>query len=87
MAWQLRVAYLVSPTLRNLIEVQPDFQPAAAYEGRPFTVGFFSEAGATIAWLNEAYALANQTPTGRRWRSGCNLLRRGLRRRPLSFSL
>ena len=54
LAGQLRVAYLVGPTLRDLIEAAPDFQPLASYEGRPFIVGFFGEEGAAISWLGEA---------------------------------
>jgi hypothetical protein len=53
LAAQLRIAYLVGPTLRGLIEAAPDFQPLAAYEGRPFIVGFFGEEGAAIAWLHK----------------------------------
>lgn len=49
----LRVAYLVGPTLRGLIEAGPDFQPLSAYKGRPFIVGFFGEEGTAIEWLNE----------------------------------
>lgn len=49
----LRVAYLVGPTLRGLIEAGPDFQPLAAYKGRPFIVGFFGEESAAIDWLSE----------------------------------
>lgn len=48
---QLRVAYLVGPRLRGLIEAGPDFQPLSAYEGRPFIVNFFGEEQAAIAWL------------------------------------
>lgn len=51
---QLRVAYLVGPGLRGLIEAGPDFQPLAAYEGRPFIVNFFGEEQAAIDWLFEA---------------------------------
>ncbi|MDJ0364473.1 hypothetical protein QMK33_04860 [Hymenobacter sp. H14-R3] len=53
LAKPLRVAYLVGPTLRGLIEAAPDFQPLASYQGRPFIVGFFGEEGAAIAWLKE----------------------------------
>jgi hypothetical protein len=48
---QLRVAYLVGPRLRGLIEAGPDFQPLSSYEGRPFIVNFFGEEQAAIAWL------------------------------------
>ena len=48
---RLRVAYLVSPTLHQLILAQPGFLPAEAYTDRPFTVSFFGEEGAAIAWL------------------------------------
>ena len=51
---QLRVAYLVGPRLRGLIEAGPDFQPLSAYEGRPFVVNFFGEEQAAITWLFEA---------------------------------
>jgi hypothetical protein len=51
---QLRVAYLVEPRLRGLIEAGPDFQPLSLYEGRPFIVNFFGEEQAAIAWLFEA---------------------------------
>lgn len=53
LAKPLRVAYLVGPTLRGLIEAGPDFQPLSAYKGRPFIVGFFGEEEAAIAWLRE----------------------------------
>lgn len=53
LAKPLRVAYLVGPMLRGLIEAGPDFQPLAAYKGRPFIVGFFGEEGAAIEWLGE----------------------------------
>ncbi|RZK62282.1 MAG: hypothetical protein EOO59_02950 [Hymenobacter sp.] len=49
----LRVAYLVGPTLRGLIEAGPDFQPLSAYKGRPFIVVFFGEESAAIDWLSE----------------------------------
>jgi hypothetical protein len=48
---QLRVAYLVGPRLRGLIEAGPDFQPLSFYEGRPFIVNFFGEEQAAIDWL------------------------------------
>jgi hypothetical protein len=48
---QLRVAYLVGPQLRGLIEAGPDFQPLSSYEGRPFIVNFFGEEQAAIDWL------------------------------------
>jgi hypothetical protein len=51
---QLRVAYLVEPRLRGLIEAGPDFQPLSSYEGRPFIINFFGEEQAAIAWLFEA---------------------------------
>lgn len=51
---QLRVAYLVGPMLRGLIEAGPDFQPLSSYEGRPFIVNFFGEEQAAIDWLFEA---------------------------------
>jgi len=51
---QLRVAYLVGPRLRGLIEAGPDFQPLASYAGRPFIVNFFGEEQAAIDWLFEA---------------------------------
>jgi hypothetical protein len=54
LAGQLRVAYLVGPQLRGLIEAGPDFQPLAAYAGRPFIVNFFGEEQAAIDWLFEA---------------------------------
>jgi hypothetical protein len=54
LAGQLRVAYLVGPRLRGLIEAGPDFQPLSAYEGRPFIVNFFGEEQAAIDWLFEA---------------------------------
>lgn len=48
---QLRVAYLVGPQLRGLIEAGPEFQPLAWYTGKPFVVNFFGEETAAIAWL------------------------------------
>lgn len=51
---QLRVAYLVGPQLRGLIEAGPDFQPLAWYSGKPFTVNFFGDETAAIAWLFKA---------------------------------
>lgn len=53
LAGPLRVAYLVGPTLRGLIEAGPDFQPLSTYKGRPFIIDFFGEEGAAIQWLNE----------------------------------
>jgi hypothetical protein len=50
---QLRVAYLVAPRLRGLIEAGPDFQPLAWYTGKPFTVNFFGDEATAIAWLLE----------------------------------
>lgn len=51
---QLRVAYLVGPQLRGLIEAGPDFQPLAWYTGKPFIVNFFGDEPAAVAWLFEA---------------------------------
>jgi len=51
---QLRIAYLVGPMLRGLIEAGPDFQPLSSYAGRPFIVNFFGEEQDAIAWLFEA---------------------------------
>ncbi|TDN40032.1 hypothetical protein E4631_20750 [Hymenobacter sp. UV11] len=52
---QLRVAYVVGPALRGLINAGPDFQPLSAYAGKPsFVVNFFGEEQAAIAWLCEA---------------------------------
>jgi hypothetical protein len=53
LAGPLRVAYLVGPTLRGLIEAGPDFQPLSAYKGRPFVIDFFGDEGTAIQWLNE----------------------------------
>lgn len=50
---QLRVAYLVGPQLRGLIEAGPEFQPLAWYTGKPFVVNFFGDEVAAIAWLLE----------------------------------
>ena len=47
----LRVAYLVGPELRGLIEAGPDFQPLAWYEGKPFIVNFFGDEPAALTWL------------------------------------
>jgi len=49
----LRVAYLVGPELRGLIEAGPDFQPLASYAGKPFIVNFFGDEPAARAWLFE----------------------------------
>lgn len=50
---QLRVAYVVKPALRGLIEAGPDFQPLSAYAGKPFVVNFFGEDADALAWLYE----------------------------------
>lgn len=50
---RLRVAYLVGPELRGLIEAGPDFQPLASYAGKPFIVNFFGDERAALAWLFE----------------------------------
>jgi hypothetical protein len=51
---QLRVAYLVSPTLHQLIMAQPGFLTPEEYLDQPFAVAFFGEEGAAIAWLQQA---------------------------------
>ncbi|MGI4761783.1 MAG: hypothetical protein ACRYF0_13830 [Janthinobacterium lividum] len=48
---ELRVAYLVNPRLRGLIEAGPDFQPLSWYEGKPFVVNFFGDEPAALTWL------------------------------------
>ncbi len=50
---QLRVAYLVAPRLRGLIEAGPEFHPLAWYTGKPFVVHFFGDEAAAMAWLLE----------------------------------
>jgi len=52
-AGQLRVAYLVSPTLHAQVLAEPGFQASEAYVGQPFAVGFFGDEGAAMAWLRE----------------------------------
>lgn len=47
----LRVAYLVGPELRGLIEAGPDFQPLNWYLGKPFVINFFGDEPAALAWL------------------------------------
>jgi len=47
----LRVAYLVGPSLRGLIEAGPDFQPLAWYAGKPFIVNFFGDEATARTWL------------------------------------
>ena len=47
----LRVAYLVGPKLRGLIEAGPDFQPLAWYAGKPFIVNFFGDEATARTWL------------------------------------
>lgn len=53
LAGPLRVAYLVGPTLRGLIEAGPDFQPLSTYKGRPFVIDFFGEESAALEWLKK----------------------------------
>ncbi|WP_310394679.1 hypothetical protein [Hymenobacter sp.] len=48
---RLCVAYLVSPALHKTITDDPGFLPLAAYEDRPFALGFFGDEGAAIQWL------------------------------------
>jgi hypothetical protein len=48
---KLHVAYLVSPTLHQLVLAQPGFLPIEGYADMPFAVGFFGEEGAAVAWL------------------------------------
>jgi len=50
---QLRVAYLVSPTLHAHILAESDFAAIETYVGKPFAVGFFGDEGAAVAWLRE----------------------------------
>lgn len=49
---RLGVAYLVSPALQAHILADPAFVPLAAYEGRPFAVGFFGDEGEATKWLH-----------------------------------
>ena len=55
MAHQLRgrlhVAYLANPALLDAIVSGPNFVPADAYHGRPFTTAFFNSEGAAYDWL------------------------------------
>lgn len=48
---RLGVAYLVSPTLQAHILAESTFVPLAAYDGRPFAVGFFGDEGEATNWL------------------------------------
>ncbi len=50
---QLRVAYLVSPTLHAHILAEPGYTALDTYVGQPFAVGFFGDEGAAVAWLQE----------------------------------
>ena len=50
---QLRVAYLVSPTLHAHILSETMYVPPSAYEGLPHTVAFFGDEGQALAWLQE----------------------------------
>lgn len=51
---QLRIAYVVQPELRGLIEAGVDTQPLSSYLGRPFVVNFFGEEQAALDWLDAA---------------------------------
>lgn len=48
---RLYVAYLVGPTLHQLIVSQPDFILPAGYENTPHVVAFFGDEGAAMHWL------------------------------------
>ena len=48
---RLRVAYLASPVLLEVIVNGPGFVPADSYHGSPFTIAFFDSEGAAIDWL------------------------------------
>lgn len=50
---RLFVAYLVGPILHEAIVSQPDFVPAAAYDGKPFVISFFGDEGAAVKWLQD----------------------------------
>ena len=50
---QLRVAYLVSPTLHAHILAEPGFVATEDYVNQPFAVAFFGDEGAAVAWLRE----------------------------------
>lgn len=48
---RLFVAYLVGPTLHEIILNQPGFVPAEGYDDKPFAISFFGDEGAAIRWL------------------------------------
>ena len=48
---RLFVAYLVGPTLHEIILNQPGFVTAEGYDDKPFAISFFGDEGAAIKWL------------------------------------
>jgi len=48
---RLYVAYLVGPTLHEIIVNRPDFVPAQSQDDKSFVTAFFGDEGAAIKWL------------------------------------
>ena len=48
---RLYVAYLVGPTLHEVIVNQPGYVSAEYYDGQSFVVSFFGDEGAAMKWL------------------------------------
>lgn len=48
---RLHIAYLAGPVLLDSIVNSPNFVPADAYHGSPFTIAFFNAEGTAYDWL------------------------------------